>query len=49
LVNSEENKPFDVACSSNLAIVAIAPHQLGNAVEAKAVLEEASRLITRFK
>ncbi len=49
VAKSEEYKPIDVAHAMNLALLAMAQHQLGKAGEAKTALEEASQLITRIK
>jgi tetratricopeptide (TPR) repeat protein len=49
MAKSEEYKPIDVAHAMNLALLAMAQHQLGKAGEAKTALEEASQLITRLK
>ena len=52
VAKSEEYKPIDVAHAMNLAVLAMAQHQLGKAGkagEAKTALEEASQLITRIK
>ena len=49
VAKSEEYKPIEVAHAMNLALVAMAQHQLGKAGEAKTALVEASQLITRLK
>jgi tetratricopeptide (TPR) repeat protein len=49
VAKSEENKPIDLTHALNLAVLAMAQHQLGKAGEAKTALEEASQLITRLK
>ncbi len=49
VAKSEECKPIDVAHALNLAVQAMAQHQLGKAGEAKTSLEEASQLIARLR
>ena len=49
VAKSEEFKPIDVAHAFNLAVLAMAQHQLGKADEAKTALEVASQLISRLE
>ncbi len=49
VARSEEFKPLDAAKAFNLAVLAMAQHQLGHRDEAKAVLEELSQLVARLQ
>jgi predicted Zn-dependent protease len=49
VTKSEESQPSKSAHAINLAVLAMAQHQLQHSDEAWKALEEASQLITRFK
>jgi WD40 repeat protein/serine/threonine protein kinase/tetratricopeptide (TPR) repeat protein len=49
VAKSEQYTPLDTTHAMNLAVLAMAQHQLGSAIEAQAALEEAFQLITRLK
>ncbi len=49
VAKSEEFKPAEPAHALNLAVRAMAQHQLGQADEARTALDEASQLITRLQ
>ena len=49
VAKSEEYKPIDVAHALNLAVRAMAQHQLQHPDEARTALDEASQLITRLQ
>jgi serine/threonine protein kinase/Flp pilus assembly protein TadD len=47
--NSEESKPMDICQAMNLAVLAMAQHQLQQTAEARAAFDDASQLIDRIK
>lgn len=48
VAKSEQHTPLDTTHAMNLAVLAMAQHRLGNAIEAQAAFEEALQLITRL-
>jgi WD40 repeat protein/serine/threonine protein kinase/tetratricopeptide (TPR) repeat protein len=49
VAKSKQHTPLDTTQAMNMAVLAMAQHQLGNAVEAKTALEEALQMTTRLK